>query len=67
MNQHPVKAESMGTSAVDREVEVRNLYTGDWCRGFAVAEVAADECLLRRLSDGSVLPVAVPLEKVRPL
>ena len=37
-------------------VEVRTRYRGDWARGFEVAETGADGYLLRRTSDGSVLP-----------
>jgi hypothetical protein len=63
----PHLADGLGLEAMGGgEVEVRNLYTGDWCRGFAVVETAADRCLLRRLSDGTVLPVPVPLTEVRP-
>ena len=37
-------------------VEVRTRFRGDWARGFEVADTSAEGYLLRRTSDGSVLP-----------
>ena len=37
-------------------VEVRTRFSGDWARGFEVADTSSEGYLLRRTSDGSVLP-----------
>jgi hypothetical protein len=52
--------------AVDEPVEVRSRFDQRWTHGFSVAEVGAGAYLLRRLSDGSVLPAWFPDEMVRP-
>ena len=49
-----------------RPVEVRNRLDGRWSGGFEIQAVTADGYRLRRLSDGSVLPVALSPEDVRP-
>lgn len=54
------------TLAVDDPVEVRSRFDQRWTHGFSVAEVGAGAYLLRRLSDGSVLPAWFPDEMVRP-
>jgi hypothetical protein len=54
------------TRAVDDPVEVRSRFDQRWTHGFSVAEVGAGAYLLRRLSDGSVLPAWFPDEMVRP-
>jgi hypothetical protein len=47
-------------------VEVRSRYDGRWNRGFEIAEeLGADIYRVRRLSDGSVLPVEFSPEDVR--
>lgn len=38
------------------KVEVRRRYDSRWARGFEVAEVDGAGYLLRRVSDGTVLP-----------
>ena len=51
-------------------VEVQNRLTGAWSAGFEVAEVVTDapkhNYLLRRSSDGAVLPAHFDGEAVRP-
>jgi len=54
------------TLAVDEPVEVRSRFDQRWTHGFSVAEVGAGAYLLRRLSDGSVLPAWFPDDMVRP-
>ena len=46
-------------------VEVRNLFDGTWTQGFEIAETAGDDCHIRRISDGSVLPRTFPRHEVR--
>ena len=46
-------------------VEVRGRFGDRWAKGFEVAEVLADGYRLRRLSDGSVLPVLFGDDDVR--
>ena len=46
-------------------VEVRRRFDDSWAKGFEVAEVLAEGFRVRRLSDGSVLPVAFPADEVR--
>lgn len=48
-------------------VEVHSRFDQRWTRGFTVVDVTDAGCLLRRQSDGSVLPAWFPLEQVRPL
>ena len=55
-----------GPLQVDEPVEVRSRFDQRWTHGFSVAEVGAGAYLLRRLSDGSVLPAWFPDEMVRP-
>ena len=56
-------------------VEVRTRLDGSWVRGFSIAEVrrnqqahamTEEEFMLRRDSDGTVLPAAFPGSDVRP-
>ena len=51
-------------------VEVQNRLTGTWSTGFEVAEVVADapdrHYVIRRCSDGDVLPAIFDGEVVRP-
>jgi hypothetical protein len=49
------------------EVEVRNRYTGAWVRGFTLASLDEQGCLIRRGSDGVVLPAPFPVDHIRPL
>jgi hypothetical protein len=52
---------------VGTEVEVQTRYTGAWVRGFTLAGIQQEGCLVRRASDGVILPAAIPAEHVRPL
>ena len=51
--------------AIGTEVDVRRRFDGAWARGFEVCEQTDTGYRLRRLSDGSVLPVAFPPLDVR--
>jgi hypothetical protein len=46
-------------------VEVRSRFDGHWSRGFEVVQVLNGAYKLRRLSDGSLLPVDFDAEDVR--
>lgn len=46
-------------------VEVRSRFDDRWARGFEVTEVLAEGYRIRRLSDGSVLPVEFDFDDVR--
>ena len=46
-------------------VEVRRRYDDRWARGFEVASADGDGYLLRRLSDGSILPTPFPRTDLR--
>jgi hypothetical protein len=46
-------------------VEVRTAFDRTWAKGFEVAAVTDDGYRLRRLSDGSLLPVTMAPEHVR--
>lgn len=47
-------------------VEVRNRFDGRWSKGFEVVDVDDDgRYLVRRQSDGTVLPVALATDDVR--
>jgi hypothetical protein len=46
-------------------VDVRSRYVGTWSRGFEVAEIVGDTYLVRRLSDGTVLPSEFSSDDVR--
>ena len=48
------------------EVEVLDRFTGTWRAGFTVAEVLEDEYVVRRLSDGWVLPISFSAATVWP-
>ena len=52
--------------AIGTRVEVRNLYLQTWSRGFQVAGILSDAYLIRRLSDGSILPRSFTAEDIRP-
>jgi hypothetical protein len=51
--------------AVDHRVVVRTRYMGEWSAGFTVAEHVDQGCLIRRLSDGSILPDVFAWSDVR--
>jgi hypothetical protein len=46
-------------------VEVWSPYSGEWSHGFRIERVEDGAVLLRRTSDDQVLPVTLPLERVR--
>jgi hypothetical protein len=46
-------------------VEVRSGYRSSWSRGFEVARVEGDAYVLRRVSDGTVIPAAFGGEAIR--
>jgi hypothetical protein len=48
------------------EVEVRTHYLDTWARGFEVASMTGGHAQLRRRSDGVILPVTFPIERLRP-
>jgi hypothetical protein len=50
---------------VGTEVDVKNRYVGTWSHGFEVAACVEHGYLIRRLSDGSVLPDALSFDEVR--
>jgi hypothetical protein len=45
-------------------VTVRNRYLGSWATGFEVAKLLDDGYILRRVSDGAVLPEVVTFDDV---
>ena len=51
--------------AVGTPVEVRSRFDQRWTHGFSVAESGHDEYLIRRLSDGSILPAWFPAAMIR--
>jgi hypothetical protein len=52
--------------AVGAPVDVKNRYIGTWSRGFQIAAVVEAGYLIRRMSDGSILPDALCFDEVRP-
>lgn len=50
------------------EVEVLETFTGSWVGGFEIAdrEHERDGFLIRRQTDGVVLPDPIPADRVRP-
>jgi len=48
-----------------RRVEVRNRFDQRWTRGFQVIEIRDDRYVLRRLSDGAVLPTTFSADEIR--
>jgi hypothetical protein len=48
------------------EVEVRSTFDRSWKRGFVVEQASEQGYLLRRRSDGAVLPAAFAPDTVRP-
>ena len=47
------------------KVEVRKRFDASWARGFEVADAVEDGYLIRRLSDGHLLPTPFPTDEVR--
>ncbi len=64
--------DGIGQLSPGTEVEVRTRYQGGWAPGFEVDAVQSDPShrneryVLRRRSDGAVLPVAFNQTEVRP-
>jgi hypothetical protein len=50
---------------VGSSIRVRTRYLGSWTQGFEVAKVLEDGYLIRRVSDGALLPEVVGFEDVR--
>jgi len=50
---------------VGAPVEVRDHFRGEWRFGFEIAAQTDDGYWIRRISDRSVLPVAIPSLEVR--
>src|SRR5438874_1226124 len=65
----PGTATRGGLMRPGQEIEVRSRFEGSWVRGFEVVQIETDEpapsVLVRRRSDGEVLPVRFPLSAVR--
>ena len=51
---------------IGSQVEVQTQYTGVWVRGFTLAAVEQGGYLVRRESDGVVLPTMIPVDHIRP-
>ena len=51
---------------VGSAVDVRNRFVGTWSDGFEVAEHVNDGYLIRRSSDGAILPDVLGQNEVRP-
>ena len=47
-------------------VDVRVRFDGSWSRGFEVDSVENGCYVIRRISDGSVLPVLFPADEIHP-
>ena len=46
-------------------VEVRKRFDASWARGFEVADAVEGGYLIRRMSDGNILPLPFPADEVR--
>lgn len=55
----------MAVMRAGTRVEVRSTFDGSWLGGYAVVAKEADGYVLRRLSDGEVLPARFPADAVR--
>ncbi len=51
---------------VGTRVEVRSRFDGHWVRGFELVDIDDGGYLVRRISDGSTLPVRFGGEEIRP-
>jgi len=58
-------ASSVDVVEVGASVIVRTRYLGSWAAGFEVAEVLDEGYLLRRVSDGNVLPDVIEFDDVK--
>jgi hypothetical protein len=54
-----------GDLALGTRVEVKNGYGSSWARGFEVAAVEGGEYVVRRTSDGHVLPETFEADELR--
>lgn len=50
---------------IGQKVEVRTHYNGSWSSGFKVVEVVSKGYIVRRGSDGGLLPAVMPAADVR--
>jgi anti-anti-sigma factor len=57
---------AMSSFRVGDRVEVMTHFTGAWVAGFEVASTSAIGCSVRRVSDGTVLPVPFGYDDIRP-
>ena len=62
---HTTASEPTIAFAVGTSVDVKNRFVGSWSRGFEVAGHVEEGYLIRRLSDGSILPDALSFDEVR--
>jgi hypothetical protein len=46
-------------------IEVWSPFSGEWSHGFRIERVEEGAVFLRRVSDGQLLPVGLPLDRVR--
>ena len=56
----------MRALTVGTEVEVLTRYNDRWATGFEIAAIDHGRYLLRRRSDGTVLPAAFTANRIRP-
>ena len=61
----PTESASTAELARGTAVEVRTHYLGTWSRGFEITSIDGDRAQLRRRSDGVLLPVTIPVERLR--
>lgn len=62
----PGSTEGNGSLTEGTRVEVRQRLDSRWARGFEVAGLASDGYVIRRRSDGELLPVSFGADDVRP-
>jgi hypothetical protein len=62
----PMISGPMTAFAVGTSVDVKNRYVGSWSSGFEIAGHVEDGYVIRRLSDGSILPDSLSYDEVRP-
>jgi hypothetical protein len=59
-------ATGFGDGMSPPEIEVRTRFDGRWVGGFEIVAENENRYLLRRQSDGAVLPVPFPAGDIRP-
>ena len=64
-NMRPTPSTTSAQLARGTAVEVRTHYLGTWARGFEITSIDGDRAQLRRRSDGVLLPVTIPVERLR--